>query len=62
MATYCYTDDKIKGFKQTHQPSPWINDYGQFALMPVTGGQKFLQNERGSWFSHKAETAKALLL
>ena len=55
---YCYTDDKIKGFKQTHQPSPWINDYGQFALMPVTGGKKFLQNERGSWFSHKAETAR----
>lgn len=55
---YCYTDDKIKGFKQTHQPSPWINDYGQFALMPVAGGKKFLQNERGSWFSHKAETAK----
>ncbi|HLP05352.1 MAG TPA: hypothetical protein VK152_07995, partial [Paludibacter sp.] len=25
---YVYTDDKIKGFKQTHQPSPWINDYG----------------------------------
>ena len=56
--TYCYTDDKIKGFKQTHQPSPWINDYGQFSLMPVTGDKKFLQNERGSWFSHKAETAR----
>ena len=56
--TYCYTDDKIKGFKQTHQPSPWINDYGQFSLMPVTGAKKFLQNERGSWFSHKAETAR----
>ena len=55
---YCYTDDKIKGFKQTHQPSPRINDYGQFALMPVTGGKKFLQNERGSWFFHKAETAR----
>ena len=55
---YCYTDDKIKGFKQTHQPSPWINDYGQFSLMPVTGDKKFLQNERGSWFSHKAETAR----
>ena len=35
--TYCYTADKIRGFKQTHQPSPWINDYGQFAVMPVTG-------------------------
>ncbi len=56
--TYSYTDDQIVGFKQTHQPSPWINDYGQFSLMPVTGGKKFLQNERSSWFSHKAETAK----
>lgn len=55
---YCYTDDKIKGFKQTHQPSPWINDYGQFSLMPVTGAKKFTRSERGSWFSHKAETAK----
>ena len=35
--TYSYTDDQIVGFKQTHQPSPWINDYGQFSLMPVTG-------------------------
>ena len=34
---YTYTDTRIRGFKQTHQPSPWINDYGQFSLMPVTG-------------------------
>lgn len=34
---YTYDADKIRGFKQTHQPSPWINDYGQFAIMPVTG-------------------------
>lgn len=31
---YTYDADKIRGFKQTHQPSPWINDYGQFAIMP----------------------------
>lgn len=55
--TYCYTADKIRGFKQTHQPSPWINDYGQFAIMPVTTGPVFDQNSRASWFSHKAETA-----
>src|SRR5690554_2404140 len=30
---YTYDADKIRGFKQTHQPSPWINDYGQFAIM-----------------------------
>lgn len=55
---YTYTADKIRGFKQTHQPSPWINDYGQFALMPITGSLVFDQEARASWFSHKAEEAK----
>ncbi|WP_028296682.1 GH92 family glycosyl hydrolase [Olivibacter sitiensis] len=55
---YTYDADKIRGFKQTHQPSPWMNDYGQFAIMPVTGGKKFQQDDRASWFSHKAEVAK----
>ncbi len=55
---YVYTEDKIRGFKQTHQPSPWINDYGQFAIMPVTGKVVFDQDNRASWFSHKAEIAK----
>ena len=55
---YTYDADKIRGFKQTHQPSPWINDYGQFAIMPVTGQPKFDQDERASWYSHKAEVAK----
>lgn len=54
---YTYDADKIRGFKQTHQPSPWINDYGQFVIMPVTGKAVFDQDERASWFSHKAETA-----
>jgi predicted alpha-1,2-mannosidase len=53
---YTYDSDKIKGFKQTHQPSPWINDYAAFSLMPTTGEVKFLEEERESWFSHKAET------
>jgi predicted alpha-1,2-mannosidase len=55
---YTYTADKIRGFKQTHQPSPWINDYGQFSIMPVSGKAVFDQDERASWFSHKAEEAK----
>ncbi len=54
---YTYDAPKIRGFKQTHQPSPWINDYGQFALMPVTGAPRFGEDDRASWFSHKAETA-----
>ena len=56
--TYVYWADKIRGFKQTHQPSPWINDYGQFSVMPVTGKPVFDQDKRASWFSHKAETAR----
>ena len=52
---YTYTDHKIRGFKQTHQPSPWINDYGQFSLMPVVGAPTFNEDERASWFSHKGE-------
>jgi len=55
---YTYDADKIRGFKQTHQPSPWMNDYGQFAIMPVTKHMAFKQDDRASWFSHKAETAK----
>ena len=39
--TYTYGADKIRGIKQTHQPSPWINDYGQFAVMPVVGKKVF---------------------
>ena len=54
---YTYTANKIRGFKQTHQPSPWINDYGQFSLMPTVGEPMFDENERASWFSHKAEVA-----
>lgn len=54
---YQYAADKLNGFKQTHQPSPWMNDYGQFALMPVTGKLVFAEEERASWFSHKAEVA-----
>ena len=42
---YTYDADKIRGFKQTHQPSPWMNDYGQFAIMPITG----------DWYSIKTD-------
>lgn len=54
---YTYNADKIRGFKQTHQPSPWMNDYGQFVIMPVTRHLRFDQDERASWFSHKSEIA-----
>jgi len=55
---YTYDAHKIRGIKQTHQPSPWINDYAAFSLMPLTGKIMFNEDERASWFSHKTETAK----
>lgn len=55
---YKYSDDKIVGFKQTHQPSPWMNDYGYFAVMPMTGKIRFKEQDRASWFSHKTEQAQ----
>ena len=54
---YTYSARKIRGLKQTHQPSPWINDYGQFSLMPTVGKPIFDEEKRASWFSHKAEKA-----
>ncbi|SHI31938.1 GH92 family glycosyl hydrolase [Aquimarina spongiae] len=56
--TYKYDENKIRGIKQTHQPSPWINDYAAFSLMAVTGDLKYKEEERASWFSHKAEVVK----
>lgn len=55
---YTYDANQIKGFKQTHQPSPWMNDYGQFSLMPVSDSLRFTEKKRQSWFSHKSEVAK----
>lgn len=56
---YTYTAGRIRGFKQTHQPSPWINDYGQFAIMPIVAFSPiFDEDKRASWFSHKSEEAR----
>ncbi len=60
--SYTYNDNKIMGIKQTHQPSPWINDYAAFSLMAITGKVKVNESARASWFSHKAEVVTSLLL
>jgi putative alpha-1,2-mannosidase len=46
---YAYEANKIRGFKQMHQPSPWMNDYGQFLPMPVTGSVRVDEDKRASW-------------
>ncbi|MDD4293687.1 MAG: GH92 family glycosyl hydrolase [Bacteroidales bacterium] len=55
---YTYQSDSIRGIKETHQPSPWINDYGAFSLMAVTGELKTDQYKRASKFSHSKEISK----
>ena len=50
---YQYDKRRITGFKQTHQPSPWINDYGAFSILPFTG-----DDAGGSFFSHNSEEAR----
>ena len=55
--TYSFDAHLIRGLKQTHQPSPWINDYGCFSIMPVRDASKVTEDARASWFSHKGETA-----
>ncbi len=55
---YVYGEDSIRGFRQTHQPSPWIADYAKFSLMPISGDLKVDQNERKAKYDHKNEIAK----
>ena len=56
--TYTYTADKLRGFKQTHQPSPWINDSGQSTTMPETGEAPIFDEEkRAAGCPPKAEVA-----
>ncbi len=54
---YNYRAKAIRGIRQTHQPSPWMGDYGTFALMPVSGALAFTEDARASAFSHDQELA-----
>lgn len=55
---YTYKSNQIIGFKQTHQPSPWINDYAAFSLMPSIGKLSVLEDERKLKFDHENEKAE----
>ena len=55
---YTYKSEKMVGIKQTHQPSPWINDYGAFSLMPGIGELKVKEEDRKLSFTHNNEVVK----
>ncbi|MBB6635175.1 putative alpha-1,2-mannosidase [Cohnella thailandensis] len=40
----------LQGFRLTHQPSPWIGDYGSFTLMPQTGPLRTSPDMRSASF------------
>lgn len=54
---YQYFIDRIRGFQQAHQCSPWVSDYAVYSLMPETGELVLDQEKRAAKFSHKDETA-----
>ena len=55
---YQYSKDKIQGFCQSHQCSPWVSDYAVYSFMPVVGKLAVAQEERAQKFSHERETAR----
>ena len=54
---YQYFRETLIGFMATHQPSAWMNNYGAFSLMPITGTLQVQPSERASHFSHDNEVA-----
>jgi len=54
---YQYNQNKLRGFRQTHQASVWVRDYAAFSLMPVSGKLVVTEDERASVFRHEEETA-----
>ncbi|MDB5328611.1 MAG: Alpha,2-mannosidase, partial [Phycisphaerales bacterium] len=52
------TGKEICGFRATHQPSPWMGDYGQFMVMPQTGELKADLGGRASEYDQASSTFK----
>jgi putative alpha-1,2-mannosidase len=55
---YQYSAGTIRGFGQTHQCSPWVNDYGVFTLMPESGELTVDENKRAAAFRHENEVGR----
>ncbi|MGC4031805.1 MAG: GH92 family glycosyl hydrolase [Tepidisphaeraceae bacterium] len=48
---------KLAGFRATHMPSPWMNDFGHFDIMPVVGDIRATAAGRAS--AYRVDQAKA---
>ena len=56
---YLYSADKIRGFGQSHQCSPWVSDYAVYSFYPTLDPRDGQDGDetRGATFSHKNEIA-----
>ena len=56
---YLYDADKIRGFGQAHQCSPWTGDYAVYSFYPSLDAEDGQNGDekRGATFSHKNEVA-----
>lgn len=52
---YSYGAKSINGFRCTHQPSPWMGDYGAFSIMPEVGELIIDETKRGLNYYHTSE-------
>ena len=50
--------EKIRGFRATHRPSAWMNDWGSFSIMPMTGELRVDRAARASRYHHEHEQAR----
>lgn len=55
---YQYALDKIRGFGQAHQCSPWMSDYAVYTFMPEVGELVVDQDKRAALFNHDNEIAR----
>jgi predicted alpha-1,2-mannosidase len=55
---YQFEKTTIRGFQQSHQCSPWSNDYAVFSLMPVVGPLVVDDDRRAVGFRHDDELAR----
>jgi predicted alpha-1,2-mannosidase len=56
---YQYGASRLRALQATHQPSPWMGDYGNFGVMPFVG--ESTPEPPSSAFSHDEEVSKPYL-
>ncbi len=47
---------KLQGVRLTHQPSPWMGDYGAATFLPQSGERRLSAHRRGTAYSPEAAT------